>query len=154
MTEESEALSYATSIVEYRREGNENHLFSMGSAAFQDIRIDLTAIPEEQRGGIGGRFLCAAALYCFSNTLASELIARGATIKPMTCRAAPEKAQDDYYRTKITRIRMEVDVDVDDADLPALEECREIMRRGSLITYSLNEGIEVEPVIRRVVGGA
>jgi uncharacterized OsmC-like protein len=64
-------------------------------------------------------------------------------------RAFAEKDRDDYFRTKVARIHIEIDVDVADADLPLLEKCKAIMERGCLVTYSLGEGIEVEHIIRR-----
>jgi uncharacterized OsmC-like protein len=97
---------------------------------------------------VASRLLCFAALYCFCNTLVNELTARGAVIKSLTGRATPTKTQDDYQRTRIKRIFIDVIVDVDKDHLPALDQCREIMDQGSLITYSLNESIEIDHVIR------
>ena len=110
---------------------------------------DLVA-PAPRGSGVASRLLCFAALYCFCNTLASELTSRNVNIKLLNGRATPTKTKDDYNRTRIKRIFIDVEVDVDDNDLPALAEAREVMAMGSLITYSMNESIEVDQVIRRV----
>ncbi|OPZ07751.1 MAG: hypothetical protein BWZ10_02772 [candidate division BRC1 bacterium ADurb.BinA364] len=39
-------------------------------------------------------------------------------------------------------------------DKPILEKCRGMMRRGCLVTYSLDEGIEMEYVINDAPAGA
>jgi hypothetical protein len=136
-------------IVEYRREGKDRHCFTTDLVALPSLTIDFTGVPENSRSGVASRLLCFAALYCFCNTLASELTSRNVNIKSLNGRATPTKAKDDYNRTRIKRIFIDVEVDVDDRDLPALAECREVMAMGSLITYSMNESIEVDQVIRR-----
>jgi hypothetical protein len=135
-------------VVEYHKEGNDRHIFSTDMAAFPGLTVDFTGIPESKRGGVASRLLCFAALYCFCNTLANELTNRGAVIKSLTGRATPTKMQDDYHRTRIRRIFIDVVVDVDEKYLHILDACRDIMEQGSLITYSLNESIEVEHMIR------
>ncbi len=135
--------------VEYRREGDDRHILALGSKAIPEIKIDYTGIPKDERAGTAQRLLAASALYCFASTLGSALAARGATIKSLTGRAVSEKDKDEYYRTKLSNIRIEVEVDVNDGDLPTLEKCEKIMENGCLITYSLNQGVEVEHAIKR-----
>jgi uncharacterized OsmC-like protein len=136
-------------IVTYKREGDDRHCLCLGTSAVPDIRIDYTGIPRDARAGTAQRLLAASALYCFASTLGSALAARGATIKSLTGRAVSEKDKDEYYRTKVSNIRIEVEVDVNDGDLPTLEKCEKIMENGCLITYSLTQGIEVEHAIKR-----
>jgi len=141
-------------LVKYERQGDDRHSLFMGSEALPNISIDYTGISPDQRGGTASRLLCASALYCFASTLGSALTARGAKIKSLSGRAFAEQDRDDYFRTKVARMRIEIDVHVDDADLPVLEKCRAIMERGCLVTYSIGEGIEVEHIIRRSEVGA
>lgn len=143
-----EAASCGRGIVEYRSEGSDRHIFSTDMQAFPGLTVDFTGVPEAKRGGVASRLLCFAALYCFCNTLANELNDRGVVIRSITGRATPTKMQDDYCRTRIKRIFVDVVVDIDDVYLPVLETCRGIMEQGSLITYSLQESIEVEHMIR------
>lgn len=147
--QDQEVASCGRGVVEYKRQGKDIHSFTTDLVSLPSLTIDFTGIPEKSRSGVASRLLCFAALYCFCNTLASELTSRNVNIKSLNGRATPTKTKDDYNRTRIKRIFIDVEVDVDDKDLPALAECREVMSLGSLITYSMNESIEVDQVIRR-----
>jgi osmotically inducible protein OsmC len=136
-------------IVEYSRDNNDNHTLMMSSDAMQDIRVDYTDIPADQRGGTAVKLLCASTLYCFAATLGSALIARKANVKSLTGKATAVKEQDDFFRTIVSEILIEVAVEIDDEDLPILEKCEKIMERGCLVTYSLDEAITIEHKITR-----
>jgi uncharacterized OsmC-like protein len=138
-------------VVEYRRDGDDKHILSLDSKALPEIRIDYTGIPKDKRAGTAQSLLAASALYCFASTFGSALAARGATIKSLIGKAVSEKEKDEYYRTKVSNIQIEVEVDLNDADLPTLERCKKIMENGCLITYSLNQGIEVEHNIKQFI---
>jgi hypothetical protein len=146
--QEGEIASCGRGVVEYHSEGKDRHIFSTDMSAFPGLTVDFTGVPEAKRGGVASRLLCFAALYCFCNTLTNELTAHGAVVRGITGRATPTKMQDDYQRTRIRRIFIDVVLDMDEKYLPVLEECRSIMDQGSLITYSLTESIEVEHMIR------
>jgi uncharacterized OsmC-like protein len=130
--------------VSYRREGDDKHFISLDSHALADLAIDYTGIPNDQRGGTATKLLGAAALYCYAATLGSALTSRGAKIKLLTGTAVAEKERDEYGRTKISTIKVRVQVEVDETDQAILEKCRLIMRNGCLVTYSLDEGIHIE----------
>lgn len=136
-------------VVEYRREGDNQHILTLGTAAIPEIRIDYTGIPKEQRAGTAQRLLAASALYCFASTLGSALSARNVAIRSLTGKATSEKEKDDYYRTKVSRIQINIEVDVAESDLPTLEKCAKFVENGCLITYSIGQGIEVEHTIKR-----
>jgi hypothetical protein len=148
--QDQEIASCGRGVVLYNRKGEDIHSFTTDLVSLPNLTIDFTGIAKNNRSGVASRLLCFAALYCFCNTLAEELKSRNVNIKSLSGRATPTKARDDYNRTRIKRIFIDVEVDVDDKDLPALAECREVMAMGSLITYSMNESIEVDQVIRRV----
>ena len=149
MGREGKTMGEEEVVVEYRRDGDDKHILSLNSKAVPEIRIDYTGIPKDARAGTAQRLLAASALYCFASTLGAALAARNATIRSLTGRAVSEKDKDEYYRTKVSNIQIEVEVDVNDGDLPTLEKCEKIMENGCLITYSLNQGIEVEHTIKR-----
>lgn len=130
--------------VTYRREGDDVHVLELNSPVLPELRIDYTGIPVEDRGGTAARLLAAAALYCFSSTLGSALKSRGAHVEGLTGEAVAIKGRDDYYRTKITDIKLKVEVRIPPEEAPILEKCEQIAERGCFITYSINEGIEVE----------
>jgi hypothetical protein len=147
--QDAEIASCGRGMVLYRRESKDVHAFTTDLMAMPGLTIDFKGIPEKSRSGVASRLLCFAALYCFCNTLHNELTERGVNVKSLSGKATPTKLKDDYGRTRVKRIFMDVEVDVDDKDLPVLEECRRVMEMGSLITYSMNESIEVDQVIRR-----
>ena len=135
--------------LDYVREGEDMHRLITGSGAFPEITIDYSDIPPDKRSGNAVRLLCAANLYCFAGTLAAALTARGADVKSMTGKATALKEKDEIRRTKITEMAISIDVELDDKDLPVLEKCKQIMQRGCLITYSLEDAIEIEYEINR-----
>jgi osmotically inducible protein OsmC len=136
--------------VTYERQGNDGHRVGLGLAALSDLKVDYTGIPQEQRGGTATRLLLASALYCFASTFASALKARGADILGLTGRASCEKGRDSAYRTKILSMRIELYVAIDDKDAAVLEKAKLLMEKGCLVTYSLEDAIEIEHEIRRV----
>jgi uncharacterized OsmC-like protein len=136
--------------VEYIRDGEDMHRLTMGSDAIPEITIDYADIPPDKRGGNAVRLLCAANLYCFAGTLATALTARGADVKSMTGKATALKEKDEIRRTKITEIAISIDVALDEKDVPVFEKCKKIMQRGCLVTYSLEDAIEIEYEINRI----
>ena len=60
------------------------------------------------------------------------------------------KEKDEIRRTKVTEIAISIDVGLDDKDMPVFEKCKKIMQRGCLITYSLEDAIEIEYEINRL----
>jgi len=136
--------------VEYVREGEDLHRLITGSDAFPEIRIDYSNIPPDKRGGSAVRLLCASNLYCFAGTLAAALTARGADVKSMTGKATALKEKDEIRRTKITEIALSIDVALYEKDMPVFEKCKKIMQRGCLITYSLEDAIEIKYEINTI----
>lgn len=135
--------------VTYERLDADKHVMHMDSPSLPDISIDYTGIPLEERGGTSVKLLGAASLYCFAATLGAALTARGADVKSLRGSVSLEKGRDEIRRTKVTDMTLSVEVDIDDKDEPILEKCRKIMERGCLITYTLEESIEIEYEISR-----
>ncbi|MBW2061622.1 MAG: OsmC family protein [Deltaproteobacteria bacterium] len=133
-------------IVKYNRESAEVHHLTIGAAALPEIRINRTGFSDEElrNDHYGARLLCAAALSCFTNTFANSLIRNGANLKGMTAWAEIEKDKDEVMRTRYTSMSIHVEVDIDESDLPAFEKAKENMERGSLVTYSLEDAMEME----------
>lgn len=136
-------------MVEYARQGNDIHSLNIGISSLENITIDYTGLPQKERTGTAVRLLCASVIYCYASTLAAALNARGALIKSLVGRAIATKSRDVFAKTKVNQITVELDVEIDDAYLPILEKCKTIMENGCLISYSVNQGIEVQHVIRR-----
>ena len=133
-------------VVGFRRESGEVWNFDMGAAALPRLTIDRKGLTKEQMGNdhYGARLLCAATLACFTGTFANALIRQGANLKGMTAKAGIEKDKDDYMRTRFTVIHMDIEVDLDEKDRSIFESVDESMKSGSLVTYSLQDAIEMD----------
>ena len=136
--------------VDYKRDGTDAHDVFFHSEPLPDMHIDYAGIPTKQRGGTAVKLLCASALYCFASTLGSALVARKANVKSLRGRAFAKKDQDEFFRTKVTEVKIEIEVEIEDEDLPILKKCERILDRGCLVTYSLEDAIEIEHEITRI----
>jgi uncharacterized OsmC-like protein len=138
-------------IIGYERAGDDAHILRMDSDALSDIHIDYSGIPKESRGGTSVKLLGASCLYCFAATFASALTGRGIEIKSMKGRVSLDKDKDDVFRTRISRMKITLDVEIDEKDSDVFEKCRKIMERGCLLTYTLEEAIDIEHEIHKIV---
>ena len=134
--------------VEYEHDGQTSHCLNWSSKAMPDLRIDYTGIPLAERGGTANRLLCASVLYCYASTLAAAMTARGVKNLGVKGKATSETIKDEFQRTKINKIKIEVTVSLEDKYLPVLDKCKKIMERGCFVTFSLESGITVEHSIR------
>lgn len=135
--------------ISYARDGADKHLIFLDSPGLPSIAIDYTGVAPEQRSDTSVKLLCASALYCFASTLGAALSARKANVRGLTGRATAVKEKDEIRRTKVTEIVIDIQVDIDDKDLPILEKCKTIAERGCLITYCLEDAIEITHSISR-----
>jgi hypothetical protein len=76
------------------------------------------------------------------------MTARGVKNLKLKGKAFSETVKDEFQRTKIGKIKIEVIVSVEEKYLPVLEKCKKIMEKGCFITASLEKGISVEHSIR------
>ncbi|MDY0305555.1 MAG: osmotically inducible protein OsmC, partial [Desulfovibrionaceae bacterium] len=89
--------------------------------------------------------LMAAALTCFVNTMANDLKARNVSrVAPIEAHAEITKEKDDHLRTRYTHIELNVESEVAEVDRAAYEAVRSVLLRGSLLTYSLENGMELD----------
>lgn len=140
-----------STMVSYNRISDSEHLLDLESLALPDIRIDYRNIPEAEKGGTAVKLLGAACLYCFAATLGSALTARGAEISSMIGQVVVIKGKDEIRRTKIIEIDILIEVEIDDKYESVLEKCKKIMEKGCLLTYTLEDAIEIEyQIIRKV----
>ena len=126
---------------------NGEFLIDLGSAALPQIRFNPMELDEAARANehMGARLLLAAALTCFGNTLANELKSRTVTrVAALEAQAEITKEKDDCLRTRYTHIRLDVRAEVAEADREAFETVRNMLLRGSLLTYSLENGLELD----------
>jgi len=138
-----------TDIVEYKRVNDDEHIICLGSQALPDIHIDYSGLHVEERGGTSVRLLGASCLYCFAATLGSSLTARGVAVKSMSGVVELTKGKDDIRRTKVMEMNISIEVEIEDRDKSILEKCKKIMDRGCLLTYTLEDAIEITYRITR-----
>jgi len=138
-----------TQSVEYKRISDDEHLVSLHSQALSDIRIDYGEMPLDERGGTSVKLLGASCLYCFAATLGSAMKARNADVKSMTGKVELIKGKDEIRRTKVLEMIIYIEVDIDDEHEATFEKCKKIMERGCLLTYSLEDAIDIEYEIVR-----
>ena len=143
-------MDYTECMIEYKRDGSDGHYYTLTEDGIPVLHVNNKELSDEGRRHWANRLYNAAVLSCVATTLASELIKHGAEVKSMTGRASSEKERDDFMRTKIARIQVEIDVDIGDADPKVWEECKEIIGRDTLTMYSMREGTDVEATLHRV----
>ncbi|MBN2062116.1 MAG: OsmC family protein [Deltaproteobacteria bacterium] len=139
-------------IVECRHEKGKEQVFKTGAKSFDEIHFDFSNLTREEISSehLGARLLLCAALSCYTNTFTNNLHAKGVDVHSMKARATVSKEKDDTRRTRYTIIYLELKVGVEKEDEAVFKMVREDMTRGSLLTYSLDEGIEVEYDVTRV----
>lgn len=136
--------------VRLTRAENGEFIIDLGSAALPQIRFNPMELDEATRAQehMGARLLLAAALTCFVNTMGNDLATKGVTcLTPIEATAEITKEKDDQLRTRYTHIDFELGTTVSEADRAAFEAVRSVMLRGSLVTYSLENGIEFDYTI-------
>ena len=139
-------------VVEIRHDGDRGQVFMTGAKSLPRIRFDFSDLDagEVNAEHLGARLLLCAALACYSNTFKNNLTAAGATASSIKGSATIKKEKDEIFRTRYTQINLELEVGLDDAEEAAFERVRSNLERGSLLTYSLEEGIELGYDVRRV----
>ncbi|MES9997700.1 osmotically inducible protein OsmC [Desulfovibrio aminophilus] len=133
--------------VRLTRAENGEFIIDLGSAALPQIRFNPLELDEATRANehMGARLLMAAALTCFVNTMANDLKARNVSrVAPIEAHAEITKEKDDHLRTRYTHIELNVESEVAEADRAAFESVRGVLLRGSLLTYSLENGLELD----------
>lgn len=138
--------------VTYDRVDGNTDLFNLGAQALPEIRVDYSELSADDRNQehMGARLLCMAALACYTNTFANSLTRKGAEIKFMRAHATTSKDKDEVMRTKYCTLDITVEVGLDEQFRDAFEEVKDNMLNGSLLTYSLEEAMDVDYTITMV----
>jgi len=132
--------------VEFERLDENRDLFKVNAKAVPEIIMDFSKITPQERNEehMGARILCVAALACYTNTFVNALERNGAVVKSMTASASTSKEKDEVNRTRYTELTLNVEVGLDEKDRETFETVKDSMLNGSLLTYSLEEGMEVD----------
>lgn len=131
--------------VTFERLDENRDLFVVGAKAVPEIIMDFSKITPEERNQehMGARILCVAALACYTNTFVNALQRNGAVVQSMTASASTEKEKDEVNRTRYTTLDITVEVGLEEKDRAVFETVKDSMLNGSLLTYSLEEGMQV-----------
>ena len=113
-----------------------------GHPLLGDIHADYTKVSPDRRLGTARVLLVSAALDCFCGTLNAALLARDVHYRRIVGTGRAEKTERDGV-SWVTRVSIDVRVDVDEADVETLEHCLKIVK-GCMVTRSLMEGIQVD----------
>jgi uncharacterized OsmC-like protein len=99
---------------------------------------------------MGGRLLAAGAIACFTNTLWNDVIRAGGTPKSLKATLEVEKEKDSAMRTKFGPFTLKVEIQADGITQEAFAPIRSALMRGSLVTYTMEEGTEMDYEIELV----
>ncbi len=125
----------------------------LGSKALPAISFNPMELEPEVRKEehMGARLLLAAALTCYVNTMSGDLDRMGVENMPeIRSTARIEKEKGSNLRTRYTHIEINVEAGVDGKDREIFETVRNSLLNGSLVTYSLEEEIDLDYNIEAV----
>ena len=129
--------------IEQQLLGEGRYKITFNHDALEDLRIDLSELPEEKRYGIARRFLAASATWCTCGVLKYALKARGVNISDMTAESSVQMGKDEKGRNVVVRIDIDISVDIPEENREDLERYHRLVEAGCLVSRSLERGIEV-----------
>lgn len=134
-------MSHALSVSLTRRGGKAD--LDMQSVALGKFCIDSAVLSPDERAGTAKKFLAASALYCYCAALDKALDARKAEYDRIEAQATLETGNDDVGRARVTGIRLDVTVFMDQEYEFIFERVEKVMKQGCLITASLEPAIPI-----------
>ena len=126
----------------YTREGDVQTL-ALGVPGLENLIIDHTGIPSEERSGLAKQLLASSALVCYGSMLAGALEARDVPFTAVKGKATLTLGPNTSGRGCVKRMLLEFSVTLPASGAEVFERCAKIMKNGCLITGSLHEGFEV-----------
>ncbi|QJB56772.1 OsmC family protein [Pseudodesulfovibrio sp. zrk46] len=141
------------STVKFERLDENRDKFVVGAKAVPEIIMDFSSITPEERNSeaMGSRILGVAALACYTNTMVNAFKRQGVEVKSLTGSATASKDKDEVNRTRYCELEINIEVGLEEKDREVFESVKDNMLNGSLLTYSLEEGMEVDYNIEMVV---
>lgn len=115
----------------------------MESGALGVVHVDSEKLSSEERAGTAKKLLAASALYCYCAALDKALDARHAQYENIEGKATLETGTDDKGRGRVTSIRLDVTVRMDQEYEFIFDRVEKIMRQGCLVTGSLEPAIKM-----------
>ena len=132
--------------LELSRDSGSHWKLETGSVAFPVIDYDSSQLSQEEKSDehMGGRLLAAGALACFTNSLWNDIIRAGGTPESMKASIEVEKEQDSAMRTKFGPYTLTVEVKATGISQETFASIRSALMRGSLVTYTMEQGTEMD----------
>ncbi|WP_455552185.1 OsmC family protein [Desulfovibrio sp.] len=115
----------------------------MESGALGCVHIDSEKLSADERAGTAKKLLAASALYCYCAALDKALDARHAQYDKIEGKATLETGTDDKGRGRVTSIRLDVKVCMDQEYEFIFDRVEKIMKQGCLVTGSLEPAIKM-----------
>lgn len=128
--------------VKLQRKGPEINL-DFESQALHSVHIDNNALPEDERSGSAKKLLGASVLYCYIAALDKALETRGAKYESIDGRATVKAGENDKGQSRIVGITLDVKVRMDADYEDLFERVAKIMRKGCLVSASLEAAFPV-----------
>ncbi len=117
-----------------------------GSAALPVIDYDSSKLTPEEKAEehMGGRLMAAGALACYTNSLWNDIVRAGGTPVSLKAHIEVNKEKDSAMRTKFGPYILKVEVKADNFTPEQFAPIRSALMRGSLVTYTMEEGTEMD----------
>jgi len=130
----------------FDRNSDSNWKIHTGSVAMPVIDYNSANLTQEEKANehMGGRLMVAGAIACYTNSLWNDIKRAAGKPVSMTASATVTKEKTDSMRTAFTHIDLSVELSANELDDAAFERIRDALYRGSLVTYSLEEGLEFD----------
>lgn len=138
-------MSHAFDL-ELTRDSGSHWAIKTGSVAHPVIDYDSSKLTPEEKADehMGGRLLAAGALACFTNSLWNDIVRAGGTPTSLKAWIEVEKEKDAAMRTKFGPYTLKVEVKADGITEEQFDPIRRALMRGSLVTYTVEEGTEFD----------
>lgn len=124
--------------------------FGLALPGLESLTLDFTNVPAEERGGAAKKLLGASVMSCFCSALSAALLARGAVYSFIRGDVSVKTGLDEAGRSRVLGIALVVEVGIAEEDEAILERCVKVMRKGCLVSASLEPGIRISHAIRPV----
>ena len=129
---------------------NGDVLMKFNHDLLENMTVSSSSVPENKRGGIARALLSTSALSCMYGSLNYMLKARGVEVKGINGSASVQTGKDEKNRDLVESMTINLEVDIAEQDLPALERCIKYLEDGCLVTRGLKKGIKVTNNIKGV----
>lgn len=132
--------------LELVRDSGSHWAIQTGSVAHPVIDYDSSKLTPEEKADehMGGRLLAAGALACFTNSLWNDIVRAGGTPLSLKAWIEVEKEKDASMRTKFGPYTLKVEVKAEGISQEEFDPIRRALMRGSLVTYTVEEGTEFD----------